>query len=298
MHLMKYRKNYFFITVFVMAICIVLLMLVPPKLSIDFTGGSVFTYQLPAEVFPSDAQRILEEAFAFAQTPIESITYESGLVIVRTKPVESDIKDKVDTFLEENGSTLGNNSSFEYVGSVVGIETFKKAGMALLISFLAILLYIAYSFSNIPKPYSSVKFGASALFAMVHDVLIVLAVFGILGSMFDIAVDVMFVTALLTIIGFSVNDTIVVFDRIRENLLKHKKKTDFVEIVNTSILETLRRSLATATTVLLILISLFVFGGSSIRYFVLAIIIGIITGAYSSVFVASPLLLLWENKKK
>ena len=156
---------------------------------------------------------------------------------------------------------------------------------------VGILLYMAYAFRNTQRP---LLYGSSALVAMLHDVLIVLGVFSILGLLFNVQIDALFITALLTVIGFSVHDTIVVFDRIRENLAKHPDES-FEAIVDYSLAQTVVRSLNTSLTVIFTLMALVLFGGGSTRMFVLALLIGIISGTYSSIFNASQLLVAWEN---
>ena len=157
-----------------------------------------------------------------------------------------------------------------------------------------IVIYISLVFRSVPKPASSIRFGVSAIFALVHDVLVVVGFFSILGHFFNVEVDALFVTALLTIIGFSVHDTIVVFDRIRENLGK-EGGGNFAKTVNDSILQTLGRSLNTSLTVLLVLLSLLLFGGASIKWFVVALIVGVASGTYSSIFNAAPILVIWHE---
>ena len=294
MQIMKYKKVYIHITLLVMLTSILLLIIFGLKLSIDFTGGSILKYELDMTTQSTEIESLTTNIFNSNGVLIENMGFDEGIFVVRTKPIDAATSDTLNKAMLDAG--IAKSVSFESIGSVLGYETLYKSAMALLISFFAILFYIAYAFRNIPKPYSSIKFGASALFAMVHDVLIVLGIFAILGHFFDVEVDILFVTALLTLIGFSVNDTIVVFDRIRENLLKKKRET-FEEITNASIRETLRRSLSTAFTVLVVLVSLFLLGGDNIRFFVLALIIGISTGAYSSIFVASPILVYWESHK-
>jgi len=187
--------------------------------------------------------------------------------------------------------------SEENVGPIIGEELKQKALIALLISCIMIVLYITYSFRNIPKPTSSFRFGIAAIAALIHDVLVVVGIFAILGHFFNVEIDVLFVTALLTIIGFSVHDTIVVFDRIRENLPKNLSKK-FEAVADISITQTLARSLNTSLTVVFVLIALLLFGGESIRWFVVALLIGIISGTYSSIFNATALLTFWEEKLK
>lgn len=183
--------------------------------------------------------------------------------------------------------------SFDSVGPTVSKDIARNAILSLLLASLAIVLYVAYAFRNTPPPVSPWGFGVMAIVALLHDALFVLGVFSILGHFFGIEVDALFVTAILTVIGFSVHDTIVVFDRIRENL--RREKGTFEQIVNTSILETLARSINTSVTVLLTLLALYLFGGASIRHFVLALLIGIASGTYSSIFNASPLLVTLHN---
>jgi len=156
---------------------------------------------------------------------------------------------------------------------------------------------LAYSFRRVPEPVSSWQFGITAIIALLHDVLVMLGAFSILGHFFNLEVDAMFVTAALTVIGFSVHDTIVVFDRIRENLIK-RGADDFPELANDSIMQTLSRSINTTFSTFIVLLALFLMGGETIRTFVLALLIGIISGTYSSIFTATPLLVVWEDMKK
>lgn len=185
--------------------------------------------------------------------------------------------------------------SFDSVGPSVSKSIALNAIGALIAVSLAIVLYISYAFRNAPRPVSSWSFGVMAIIALLHDALFVLGVFSILGHFFGVEIDALFVTAILTVIGFSVHDTIVVFDRIRENL--RRRKGSFEDTVNASILETLARSINTSLTVILTLLALLLFGGESIRLFVLALIIGIASGTFSSIFNASPLLVTWHNYK-
>jgi preprotein translocase subunit SecF len=159
---------------------------------------------------------------------------------------------------------------------------------------IAIILYIAFVFRKVTRPVSSWQFGIAAIVALLHDLIVVLGVFSLLGRFANVEVDSMFVTAMLTVLGFSVHDTIIIFDRIRENLRIYAGQTmEFV--VNHSISQTIVRSLNTSITVLLVLLALLLFGGDTIRYFVLALFIGIIVGTYSSIFVASPILTYWQE---
>jgi len=186
-------------------------------------------------------------------------------------------------------------SSFQNIGGSVAQDTSRKAVIAVIITCIAIVLFIAYSFRTVPRPASSWRFAVTAIGAMAHDILFTVGAFSLIGHFFpQIEVDALFITALLTVLGFSVNDTIVVFDRIRENLRRTPNKS-FTEIANSSVNQTLARSLNTSMTVLIILVSLLVLGGDSIRNFILALALGVAVGTYSSIFNASPLLVSWQN---
>ncbi len=200
--------------------------------------------------------------------------------------------------IESIAETVENNNieekRFDSIGPVIGNELKESAIWAIIIALIAIVLYIGWAFRKVSRPVSSFKYGIIATIALFHDVIITLGVFSVLGHLYNIEVGIPFVAALLAILGYSVNDTIVVFDRTRENLIK-SGISDFEEIVNKSVNETLIRSLNTSFTTLLILTVLFLFGGETIKYFVVALIIGISAGTYSSIFIASPLLVTWQK---
>jgi preprotein translocase subunit SecF len=195
--------------------------------------------------------------------------------------------------LQKQDASL-KETSFETVGPVIGSETTVNAFKAVSVAILLIVLYIAWSFRGVPKPASSWRFGVCTVAALLHDVIVLVGIFAILGHFYGVEIDSLFITAVLTVIGFSVHDTIVVFDRIRENLRK-MGNTSFGTVVNESIVQTLNRSLNTSLTTLLVLFTLFLFGGESIKWFVVALLIGILSGTYSSIFNAAPLLVVWEN---
>jgi preprotein translocase SecF subunit len=189
--------------------------------------------------------------------------------------------------LQAQFGPIAEQASLTTIGPVVSSDLINQALLLILIGSVGILLWITYRFQD-------VKFGVTALVALVHDVIVVVGIFAMLGTIFRIEIDALFVTAMLTVIGFSVHDTIVVFDRIRENRARHAGEP-FAEIVNHSILQTFARSIMTSFTVVLTLLSLYLFGGAAIRNFVLALLIGIISGTYSSIFNASPLLVVWHE---
>ena len=197
------------------------------------------------------------------------------------------------TALESQLGKIEAQRSLTTIGAVVSSDLLRQALILVVAGSLGIVGWITYRFRD-------VKFGVTALISLLHDVIIVVGAFAILGTFFHVEIDALFVTAMLTVIGFSVHDTIVVFDRIRENKARHMGEP-FDEIVNHSVLQTFGRSITTSLTVLLTLLSLFLFGGSAISDFVLALLIGIVIGTYSSIFVASPLLVdwyAWEDRRR
>lgn len=216
--------------------------------------------------------------------------------LLRLKPMSEEQNNQLKAKLKDQFPGA-EEKRYENVGPVVGAELAKKSIISVIVASLAIIAYIAWSFRGIPKPYSSWKFGASAVIALLHDAFLVLGLFSLFGHFYGVEIDVLFVTALLTVIGFSVHDTIVVFDRVRENLTK-LPQASFEQVVDFSLTETLVRSLNTSLTVTLTLTALLLFGGETIRWFVVALLIGIISGTYSSIFNASPILVLWESRKK
>lgn len=283
MNLMKYKVWYFVFSLLIILPGLYFLITSGLRLGIDFTGGSLLEYKFERTVN-------IEELKKYGQI----IPSDSHTFIIRSKPLEQNQINEIKKSLAEKFGPV-TERRVENVGPVIGNELKNKAILALLLASLAIVLYIAFSFRKIPKPQSSWRFGIAAIVALLHDVLVVVGIFAILGKFLAVEVDTLFVTAILTIIGFSVHDTIVVFDRIRENLTKHLGKK-FIEIANLSVVQTLGRSLNTSLTVILVLVALLLFGGETIKWFVLALLVGIISGTYSSIFNATALLVWWEEK--
>lgn len=296
MNLMRFGKWYLLFSLLIMLPGIISLAKFGLNLSIDFTGGSVFEYSFTTDSKPSTEEIV--DLFRKNGLDVKKVKYVTDSRIqLQTNSVDTTTNDLV-TNAVLNVYPNTTQDLFETVGPAVGSETQRKSFMAIFVAMLGILVYIAYAFRNIPKPYKSYKFGISALVAMLHDVLVVVGIFSILGVIYGYEVDSLFITALLTVIGFSVHDSIVVFDRVRENLLKLSKTSTFENVVNFSLVETLNRSLATSFTVLIVLFSLFLLGGASIKVFVLALLVGILSGTYSSIFTACPILVLWEHRNK
>lgn len=287
------KKNWYFgLSLLVLIPGIIAIFLWGLNLSIDFTGGSRLTLAFKDNVTKNNVG-LVDRALKAQQIKVASIEKSNKLIFVRTAPLDSAQNNKLINALSKEFSDI-KEQEFETIGPVIGQETTWNALKAVGIASILIILYITWSFRQVPKPASSFRFGICAITALIHDVLIVVGVFAILGHFFNVEIDSLFVTALLTIIGFSVHDTIVVFDRIRENLRKMGGE-NFSKTVNESIIQTIARSLNTSLTVILVLIALLLFGGESIRWFVVALLIGIISGTYSSIFNASPLLVLWQE---
>ncbi|MCX6792843.1 MAG: protein translocase subunit SecF [Candidatus Falkowbacteria bacterium] len=267
------------------------------KLGIDFTGGSLLEVKFngtqpsvtevekslePLKLQSLTAQPAEKEGMIlrFQQTSEE--THQAALENLRKLAKDKGAKEPV---LEEQ--------RFEAVGPSVGQELQRKAIYSIILVLLAISLYIAWAFRKVSRPVASWKYGAATLVALLHDVIIVLGFYALLGHVLGVEVNTTFVAAALTVLGFSVHDTIVVFDRIRENLPRSSE--DFAGTVNTSLNQTVVRSINTSLTVLLVLASIYFLGGLSIKYFALSLLVGIFFGTYSSIFLASPLLVVWDN---
>jgi len=280
---------YFLLSLIIMVPGIVSWIIFGLPLGIDFTGGTL--WEIKFEKLPK-----IEEFSSLLKTEnqeVFSIQPADKSLILRLKEIDQAKKEETKKVIEQKFGKI-EELRFETVGPVISRELTRKAFIAIALASIAIVLYISWSFREVPKPASSFRFGICAILALLHDVFVVVGSFAILGKFFQASVDSLFVTALLTIIGFSVHDTIVVFDRIRENLKKFGSYT-FSQTVNYSILQTLGRSLSTSLTVVFVLTSLLLFGGETIRWFVIALLIGIISGTYSSIFTASPLLVLWQE---
>ena len=294
------KKNlYFLISLLVIIPGLISLFFWGLKLSIEFTGGSRMTLVFPQKVEQRTVEQIrntLEEE----QIEVGTVQPSDNTAIIRTGPLNQEQNKTVITTLRDEVGEF-EQESFETIGPTIGKETTQKAFYSLAIASVLIVLYIAFSFRKVPRPASSWRFGITAIIAVLHDVLLVLGLFSLLGHFYGVEIDSLFITALLTVIGFSVHDTIVVFDRIRENLLK-VGGLSFADIANLSILQTLTRSLNTSFTTMLVLFTLLLFGGESIRWFIVALLVGVASGTYSSIFNAAPLLVAWqewdEKKKK
>lgn len=288
------RKIYYAISAVFIAASIIALLLWGLKFGIDFKGGSML------EVAYSDNKRPETNQIINSLKPLK-------LNDLRISPVGDNgvsfrFRETDEATHQEIIKILGNNieeRQFSSIGPTIGTELKQKSIKAIIIVLFGISLYIALVFRKVSRSLSSWRYGVVTLIALFHDLVIPIGLFACLGHFYGVEVGTNFIVALLVILGFSVHDTIVVFDRIRENL-KRYASLDFVPLVNQSVNETLVRSVSTSFTVLLTLLALYVFGGESLRYFILALMVGIFFGTYSSIFIASPLLVSWFkvlNKK-
>lgn len=261
---------------------------------IDFKGGTLIEIEFP-QVQSIETQKVKEifEEKEIKNAQVSLVNKNSFLA--RTHFIEQDKKSEI---LSALNSKIGQVKEIRYetVGPSVSRDLAKNAIYAVILASLMIIIYIAWAFRSVPKPLSSWKFGVSAVLALIHDLLVVIGIFAILGKFLNVEIDNLFITALLTIMGFSVHDTIVVFDRIRENL--KTTSGDLTYIANKSIAETMARSINTSATVTITLLALLLFGGASTFWFVFALLIGIVVGTYSSIFIASVIMVLWHRKVK
>jgi preprotein translocase subunit SecF len=260
-------------------------------LSIDFTGGSLLEVSFTGRP-PEPAQVVaLYESMGIGDAQVQTAG-ESDLVI-RSKPIDEQVEGQVVGELENRFGGPVTVVSFELVGPSVGAEVADRAAMAVGLATIGILGYITYAFRGVSH---APRYGVAAILAMLHDVAVVIGVEAFLGHFLGWEVDSLFLTALLTVIGFSVHDTIVVFDRIRENQSLYRR-LDYETLVNHSIVQTLDRSVNTQLTVMLTLLALLLFGGLTTRHFVTVLLVGVFSGTYSSIFNASPVLVVWENRE-
>ena len=284
------KRGWFYLFSLAVILPGVVFLIITPGLNpgIDFTGGSTLTLEFQNNV----NQAGLRTQLASAGHP-DSTVQKLGdrTFFIRTKELSDDSKAALIGALEANLSPDGlTELSFDLVSPVVASETVLNALYAVLAAAVGIFIYIWWAFRNVPSPF---RYGAAAIVALLHDTIIVIGIFSILGAVLDMEVGTMFLIAILTVIGYSVNDTIVVFDRIRENVGNHPNR-ELSEVVNLSISETIGRSLNTSITLLITLLALYLFGGATIREFLLVLLIGVVAGTYSSIAIASQVLISWE----
>ena len=289
MQIIKPRKIYFSISSILIIISILSLGFWGLHLGIDFTGGSLMEVEFIGE---RPSNEIIQEKIIGLSVDLQP-TGQKGLIL-RLRDIDEATHQEILQGLGGSNSVI--EKRFESIGPLIGKELKEKSIWAISLALIAIILYIAWSFRKVSRPIASWQYGLVAVVALFHDIFITLGFFSILNHFIEIDIGLPFVAAFLTILGYSVNNSIVIFDRARENLLR-TNWTDFSEVINQSVNQSLTRCLNTAITTLFVLLAIFFLGGETIKYFSLALIVGIIVGTYSSIFITSSLIVSWyENK--
>ncbi len=292
MDIIKRRYLYFAISLLVIIPGVIALALWGLPLAIDFTGGSVLEVQFETGKAPQPAAVIaLYDKLGVRDPEVQSS--QNDVLVIRSKEIDETTKNTLVSDMAAQFASKVSVTSFDTVGPEIGSETTKNAALAVVAASVGILLYITYAFRNIPNAF---RYGVAAIIATIHDILVVLGTFALLGHFLGWEVDSLFLTALLTVIAFSVHDDVVVFDRIRENANTYRR-VKYDQVVNYSIVQTMDRSINTQFTVMLTLLSLALFGGVTIHHFVVTLLIGVFSGTYSSVFNAAPILVVWSNQE-
>ncbi len=264
----------------------------PVKLGVDFESGSRFELKFQDVNTSEDDIRAVFTSFGYNNPIITRIgPPDAHTWQVRTKYVEIEPNEILDRLSQEIGTIDKTVSTVDSVSPTVGAEVTQAAITAVIAAAVVILLFIVWAFRKVPNAF---RYGVCAIAAMVHDILVAMGFMSIFGLLFGWEVDALFLTAMLTVIGFSVQDTIVVFDRIRENIPRRRGE-NFETIVNRSLLETLHRSLATQLNAIFVMVAILLFGGASIKQFITVMLVGMLSGTYSSIFNAVPLLVTWEK---
>jgi len=287
MNWMRFKWFYFLLSAVVLVPGIVSMVLFGLQPAIDFTGGSLLELRTESPLDIKEAEQIMvDQGFEISSIQPSG----ENQILIRLQPIEKEGAEQIKTVITEKFNQEPEEIRFETVGPTLGKELIKKTIWAIILAAGFILAYVAWRFKD-------TKFGVCAILAMFHDTFILLGTFSILGHFFGVEVDTLFVTAVLTILSFSVHDTVVVYDRIRESQ-KLLPKTSFEDLVNKAVTETLSRSVNNSMTIIFMLIALLLLGGATIKWFVFALLIGTIAGTYSSTFTAAPLLVVWDKLAK
>lgn len=286
----KHSTIYYIISGIFIAASIVALIVFGLKFGIEFTGGSTVEIQFTNERPTNEAISQQLSSLNLGEVIVRP-TGEKG-VTLRLKGIDEATHQQIVAKVNELSPAEGE--SFQFIGPSVGQELKNKTVIAIVMALLAITIYIAFAFRKVSRPVSSWKYGITSMIALFHDILLPLGVFAVLGKLYNVEITIPIIAALLTILGFSVHDTIVIFDRIRENIMKRGTQS-FNETVDVSLNQTAGRSISTVATVLIVMFFVFFLGGDTLKYFALALIIGISAGTYSSIFLAGPLLVTWQK---
>ncbi|MCJ7793022.1 MAG: protein translocase subunit SecF [Candidatus Marinimicrobia bacterium] len=287
MNWMRFKWLYFLLSTVVLVPGIISLLLFGLKPAIDFTGGSLLELKTEKPLEANETGSLIAEK-GFEVLSVQ--TSGENQVLIRLQPITKEQAEEIKAALKEKFAQEPEEVRFETVGPTLGKELIRKTIWAIILAAGFILAYVAWRFKD-------VKFGVCAILAMFHDTFILLGSFSLLGHFLGVEVDTLFVTAVLTILSFSVHDTIVVYDRIRETQ-KLSSQTSLENLINQAVTETLNRSVNNSMTIIFMLIALLLLGGTTIKWFVAALLIGTISGTYSSTFTASPLLVVWDEIAK
>ena len=281
------RSLFFLISEVVILIGIIALVVFGLQPGIEFSSGSIMTVSFAQEV---DQDELKQELIDLGHTNVIIQHTEEGDFIIRTSELTEEDKTALESALAERFGFAAERR-FYSVSPMVAEETTRNAAIAVAVAAAGILLYITWAFRRMPKPF---HYGTCGVIALLHDMIVALGIFSILGAILDLEINLMFITGVLAVIGYSINNTVVVFDRILENLTRGISP-DFAAVVNTSLVETISRSLNTSLTTLFVVLALLLFVGASIQNFAIVLLIGIIAGTYSSLFIAPTLLIVWER---
>jgi len=281
------RYRFFLISGAIILIGIVALAIVGLKSGIEFSSGSILSVSFDKEV---DTGQLRQEIASLGYTNAIIQRTAKGEFLIRTHELTEEEKAQLEEALSQRFGHLAE-TQFYSVSPIVAAETAHNAAIAVAVASIGILLYVTWAFRRMPSPF---RYGTCAIIALIHDVLVVLGVFSILGGILGWEINLMFITGVLAVIGYSVNNTVVVFDRIRENL-KRGVNASFEVVVNNSLVETMGRSLNTSLTTLFVVLALLLFVGVSIQNFAVVLLIGIIAGTFSSMCIAPTLLVVWEK---
>ncbi len=280
------RLWFFLLSALIIIVCVVALGVFGLKTGLDFSSGSILTVTFEKATITKDVAKAVTDLGYNGHVE----TDQQGNILIRTTELTLEQKNKLKEDLTAKFGTL-TEKGFESVDPIVAESTARAAIIAVVVASVAMLIYISFAFRKMPKPF---RYGTCSVIALLHDVVVVLGIFSILGVIANWEIDLALVTGILTVIGYAINDTIVIFDRIRENVRRYPG-VDFEVVVNNSLMETMSRSLITGSGVLFVLIALMLFVGPAINNLVVVLMAGILTGTYTSVCIAGPLLVSWEK---
>ena len=282
------RKWFFLFSAVVLIAGILSLAIFGLEPGVDFSSGTTLTIRFEKEI---DQGVLRQEMIDLGYDKAVIQRTSDGDYFIRLSEITPEERQDITSALRESLDENLTVRDYYAVSPVIAKETGRNAAIAVAVAAVAMLIYIAWAFRRMPNP---IRWGTCAIIALLHDVLVVMGIFSIMGWVAGIQIDAMFITGMLTVVGYSINNTVVVFDRIRENYSKGISK-DFETTVNVSIMETLARSINTSLTTLFVILAIYLFGGVTIKYFVLVLLIGVIAGTYSSLLIAGPLLVVWNK---